>query len=410
MWKWFPIARMERVVREMGVDVDWPVKCRRVVFVAYQTPELGGGGTFIDTMSQAFTEAGLDVEHVSIERGVRPPRFRTTTIHRWENLHNRAVLRSQTTLVTRLKALPLLLVKRLDRWVSDRAFRRLIAGRRDDTVVIFTDGKAKIQLDNTGFARSVGGPVLIGQHHSNFTLLNQGAKDELRVHYADLDAFVGLSQQDADEVHALIGIPSFRISNPVPPVRPSGADREDEAVALVRLSPEKQLGIMIRAFASAKSRAELVNWSLKIYGAGPERGSLESLIAELGAGEWIHLMGRTDNVGVVLSRAKLNLLSSSIEGFPMSILEAAACGVPTLTFDCSPGVRELVTSDTGYLVPAGDEEAYGEVLRCALEDRSELSRRGREAQLHVRTYSSERIVEEWGRVISRCYEARGVDL
>ena len=55
-------------------------------------------------------------------------------------------------------------------------------------------------------------------------------------------------------------------------------------------------------------------------------------------------------------------MTSWMESLPMSILEAAAMGVPTIAFDCSPGVRSLIGTERGWLVPPGDEAAYARGL------------------------------------------------
>ena len=87
----------------------------------------------------------------------------------------------------------------------------------------------------------------------------------------------------------------------------------------------------------------------------------------------------------------------------MSILEAAAMGVPTIAFDCSPGVRSLVDGGRGFLVPPGDESEYTRVLATALADTDELARRGRTAHERVTSYFPDVVLEEWGRVLQQCY-------
>ena len=55
------------------------------------------------------------------------------------------------------------------------------------------------------------------------------------------------------------------------------------------------------------------------------------------------------------------MLSSDNEGTPVSLIEAAAAGLPAVSTDAG-GVREVVSEDTGTVVPKGDPEALAAAL------------------------------------------------
>jgi len=124
-----------------------------------------------------------------------------------------------------------------------------------------------------------------------------------------------------------------------------------------RLKRYKGVGIAIRALALARrQRPEL---RLDIAGTGDDRPRLEGIARELGQG------GAVRFLGFVSEPEKLNLLRSTWgnvfpspkEGWGITVVEAAACGTPSLASD-SPGLRDSVRAgETGYLVPHGDAEA-----------------------------------------------------
>jgi glycosyltransferase involved in cell wall biosynthesis len=59
----------------------------------------------------------------------------------------------------------------------------------------------------------------------------------------------------------------------------------------------------------------------------------------------------------LLRRAWANVFPSPKEGWGITVVEAAACGTPSVASD-SPGLRDSVRhGETGYLVPHGDVEA-----------------------------------------------------
>jgi len=76
---------------------------------------------------------------------------------------------------------------------------------------------------------------------------------------------------------------------------------------------------------------------LHIYGAGPEKNTLQKAIDD--AGVKIVLMGQVNNIHEVLPKYNLFVMSSMFEGFSLSVLEAMAAGLPLLLSDI-PSFRE----------------------------------------------------------------------
>ena len=72
-------------------------------------------------------------------------------------------------------------------------------------------------------------------------------------------------------------------------------------------------------------------------------------------------------------------LSSRYEGMPIVLLEAQALGVPAVAFDCPTGPGEILTPDTGRLVPVGDVQALAESLIELLSSSELRAQMGRAA-------------------------------
>jgi glycosyltransferase involved in cell wall biosynthesis len=124
-----------------------------------------------------------------------------------------------------------------------------------------------------------------------------------------------------------------------------------------RLKRYKGIGLAIRALAVARrARADL---RLDIAGTGDHRGALERLATELGQSDAVSFHGFvTEERKISLLRAAwANLFPSPKEGWGITIVEAAACGTPSLASD-SPGLRDSVRHmETGYLIPHGEVDA-----------------------------------------------------
>jgi glycosyltransferase involved in cell wall biosynthesis len=124
-----------------------------------------------------------------------------------------------------------------------------------------------------------------------------------------------------------------------------------------RLKRYKGIAFALRALALARSRRP--DLSLDIAGTGDYRPELERLSASLGLADAVRFRGFvTEAEKVRLLRASwANLFPSPKEGWGITIIEAAACGTPSIASD-SPGLRDSVRhGETGYLVPHGDATA-----------------------------------------------------
>ncbi|WP_161971973.1 glycosyltransferase [Acidipropionibacterium jensenii] len=299
--------------------------------------------------------------------------------------------------------MPRLLAKRSELTIARRRLRRLMNSYGPETAVVFSHVKTKTFLDSTGYLPRADGPLLIGQHHSQFESLvdEPSLREALPLHFGDIDAFTTLTDEDAHKFEHLIPAPCFGVANPLQAGwTPSFASRPNKAVALARFSHEKQLDLMVRAFARATAAPDLSEWTLDIYGSGKEEGRIRSAIEASGSQGRIRLMGPTTSPETVYRQAAITLSSSNLEGFGLTILEAAACGTPSLAFDCSPGVRSLIRPDTGLLVRPLTEEAYAQALRGALSDPDRLAQMGRAASERAQQFSPDRIVDRWGAILS----------
>jgi len=124
-----------------------------------------------------------------------------------------------------------------------------------------------------------------------------------------------------------------------------------------RLKRYKGIGLAIRALARARARRP--DLSLDIAGGGDHRAELERLTLELDLGGAVRFHGfvSEEQKLELFRRAWANVFPSPKEGWGITVIEAAACGTPSIASD-SPGLRDSVRhGETGFLVPHGDVEA-----------------------------------------------------
>ena len=149
------------------------------------------------------------------------------------------------------------------------------------------------------------------------------------------------------------------------------------AVAVLR--PQKALGSLVQA--AAELRRDHPRLRVLIAGEGPEREPLEALVAELGLGEAVTLLGQRGDVPDVLAALDVAVVSSDFEGTPLAVLEYMDAGLPVVATRVG-GIPDLIVDGRhGLLVEPGDAGALGAAVGELLRDPErarELGRRGRE--------------------------------
>ncbi len=140
-------------------------------------------------------------------------------------------------------------------------------------------------------------------------------------------------------------------------------------VTVAALNPRKNVGGLLQAFANAFGRPDTPAVSLTIVGGGPRREALETKTCRLGIDDRVVFRGRLDRSAVrdVLWHAHAFVLPSRYETFGVALVEAMATGLPVVATRCG-GPEDIVTEETGRLVPATDPEALAEALRTMRAD------------------------------------------
>jgi glycosyltransferase involved in cell wall biosynthesis len=177
------------------------------------------------------------------------------------------------------------------------------------------------------------------------------------------------------------------------------------AVFVGRVVPIKRLDVLLRALARARRSDPRLR--LALVGDGEERPRLESLASELGVAGAVAFLGYRRELRPLFAAADLAVLSSDNEGTPVSLIEAAAAGLPAVSTDVG-GVGEVVGGDTGLLVPRGDAEALAEALLRLAADPEGRRARGRAARLRaVDRYGIERLLGDVAALYAELLSAPG---
>jgi glycosyltransferase involved in cell wall biosynthesis len=240
--------------------------------------------------------------------------------------------------------------------------------------------------------------IVVAQEHMHFHAHRPALAADMRRRFPELDAIAVLSTDDeADYGAALQGgrAEVARIPNAVPDlgggISPTTAP---VIVAAGRLQRQKGFDLLIDAFAPIAARHP--EWTVRIYGGGPERQALKRQIAQRGLDGRVQLMGPTRELGPALADGGLFVLSSRWEGFGLVIVEAMSRGLPVVSFDCPRGPSDIVTDGRdGLLVPPQDTAALGAAMERLIDDPAARQSMGAAALARARAYDGDAIAARW---------------
>ena len=173
-------------------------------------------------------------------------------------------------------------------------------------------------------------------------------------------------------------------------------------LAVGRLSFQKNYHLLIGAFGQLAK--QFSNWSLVIAGEGGEYDKLEKSIVELDMSKRVRLLGNVEDVESLYVRSHLFCQPSLWEGFPNSLSEALAHGLPSVGFAHCSGVNELITHGENGLL-AESENSLAKSLATLMESPERRRAMGKKAVESMEQYRPERCFDAWERVLGEVVEA-----
>jgi glycosyltransferase involved in cell wall biosynthesis len=232
----------------------------------------------------------------------------------------------------------------------------------------------------------------------------------LRVKGHFLDHVIGMEEPARDEIRNCLGVSTDTISIiPDPalstatiaglralPSRTATESGEGRRfVAVGRLAPQKNIALMLRAFAGGAGAGD----RLTIIGDGSERPKLERLTAQLGLNDRVTFAGYHPEPTAIMPDYDILLLSSNYEGVPAVILEALAARLTIIATDCSRSMAALLQQGRlGDLVRVGDEAMLANAIARARPGRQDAALSLAQAERFTVEHASELYLETMVRV------------
>lgn len=287
----------------------------------------------------------------------------------------------------------------VERWAARRAVKE-----HYDTIVSFMQGRAlkfhTYILDRANkniswvhcdlYSRRVSvGPVLSEQNEKKG--------------YEAMDEVVFVSNE-AQKQFGKLGYKikkSTVIYNPIPVAeiqkylgKSSAMKADDSPINIVlcgSLSPVKAFDRMVRV--ASQLRDEGIGFVVNLIGEGPERHSLENLIAAANLNGIVNLLGFMRPPYAEMAKGDIFVSCSLTEAYPLNVCEALSLGLPIVATECAGNSEILGYGEYGKLVPQNEDELYSAIREMVMnkalrEEYAEKARQGA-AQLDMEKVMSQ---------------------
>lgn len=220
------------------------------------------------------------------------------------------------------------------------------------------------------------------------------------------DKFVVLTNEDKGYWGAMPNIEV--IPNAAMPMGNNLSDGSAKRVIAVgRLDYQKGFDRLIQAWGIVQQHETFKDWTLDIFGQGEWKEMLQNMIDKAGLNKHTHINKPTNAIGKEYANSSFIVMTSNYEGFGMVLVEAMACGVPAIAFDCKCGPKDIIEDGiNGLLVKDGDISGLARAMVNLMDNDSLRLRLASNARRITETYSEENVMGQWVSLFEELAERR----
>lgn len=190
------------------------------------------------------------------------------------------------------------------------------------------------------------------------------------------------------------------IPNPLSfPVDEKSALTHKRIICVGSLSHNKGYDLLIKAWGKIASRYP--DWKISIYGRG-DSSVYAPMLRDAKVSDSITFCGPTTEIKQKMLESSFLVLPSRSEGFGMVLIEAMACGLPCVSYDCPCGPRDIVQNGkNGFLIPPQDTDALAAGIEKLIQDHSLLQKMSENAIKSVSPYQISHVASKWASLFNQ---------
>lgn len=178
-------------------------------------------------------------------------------------------------------------------------------------------------------------------------------------------------------------------------------------ITIGRYSYEKGYDILLRIWSVVEKKS--TDWQLDVFAMGdptPYVKMMDDLSIDK---KRCHLHSSVVDVEEEYLKSSILVQPSRTEGFGLVIVEAMACGLPVISFDCENGPRSIINDgEEGFLIPTFDIELFSSRLVQLMNDVDLRKNMGDKGRKKSRCYQIESVGNRWKLLFDELMQKNGV--
>lgn len=239
----------------------------------------------------------------------------------------------------------------------------------------------------------------IGCEHIDFETIPSIFRRIIGKIYPRLSQVVVLSETARHKVFKATHTSNISV---IPNALPFGLEKQSNANSLQillvgRLCEEKCFDKVISISKHLIHKYPTIHFD--IYGEGPEKEKLQHLISSTEQTDYITIHPFVKDIHQIYLHHGLLLITSRTEAMPMVVLEAGACGLPTIALP-NEGTRLLVKDNINGYIANNEEEAAIRISQLA-DDVNLLNHLRKGAKSEAERYTPQAVLQYWNKLINQ---------
>lgn len=201
--------------------------------------------------------------------------------------------------------------------------------------------------------------------------------------------FIVLTEGNKQEWESLTNLEV--IPNPLSFYPDQSSSLEEKTVICVgKISYQKGQDLLVKAWNRVWKKHP--DWKLELYGYANEDFLETNILGQKN----IHHFPPEKNIMANYLNSSIYVMSSRFEGFGMVLIEAMACGVPCVSFDCDYGPSDIIRNNVdGILVNKESSKELADQLISLIENKELREKYGKMAKINVRRFEVKVISQYW---------------
>lgn len=162
----------------------------------------------------------------------------------------------------------------------------------------------------------------------------------------------------------------------------------------------KNFSLLLEAYRSSEIHSK--GYNLYLLGEGPDLDFIQKKISDLKLEKFVTIIPFVTDPSNYILNSKFTVLTSQYEGFPMTIIESLALGIPVISVDCESGPNEIIKSGfNGLLVENYNVIAFSEAMKRMIDDESLYNSCKTNAVESIKHLSLEPISAQWKNLLDQ---------